>query len=272
MGVRSSFDIANGKVGDPSGIRLRVTSDETFSTPHGTAGEDIIGHLAAKALASTPTPEQVCEHLRDLFPEAVVLIVTRGFREVILSSFSQGVRRGGMHFFSAWLENFGRPDHHAFGKWDYDRVAGCYEAAFPGRVIVLPYELLRENPEEFIRHLEGRFGLGHVPLAARVINGSLSAAELAWYPLFTRFVRYAPLPRWPKQRMMRLYFSAIKGRRFRGFAEACQRLVTLRLPTADMVDASIVARFSPNAQNLRSRSVYGKYLRDYLPEDQAAGG
>jgi hypothetical protein len=268
LGVRSSFDIANGKAGNPAGIRLRVTSDETLSTPHATAGEDVIGHLAAKAPAPDPTPEQVCEHLRDLFPEAVVLIVTRGFREVILSSFSEGVKRGGMHFFAPWLENFGAPGHHAFGKWDYDRAVACYEAAFPGRVIVLPYELLRDRPDDFIANLERRFGLDHVPLAARVINKSLSAAELAWYPLFTRFVRYAPLFGWPKRRMMRSYFSAITRRRLRGFAEACQRLVPRELPKAGLVDAAIVARFSPNAQTLRSRSVYGDYLRDYLPDDQ----
>lgn len=174
-----------------------------------------------------------------------------------------------MHFFAPWLENFGCSDHHAFGKWDYDRVVGCYEAAFPGQVIVLPYELLRDNPEEFIGSLEGRFGLDHVPLAG-VINESLSAAELAWYPLFTRFVRFPPLPTWPKQRMMRAYFSALTSRKLRGVAEACQRLVPRQLPNVHMVSATIVARFSPNAKNLRCRSGYENYLRDYLPEDQAA--
>jgi hypothetical protein len=262
MGVRRVFDIANGQAPEPAGIRLRVTSEESLSTPHPGAGADIVDYFGHAG--SPTTAERVCEHLRDLFPDAWILVVTRGFREALVSSYSQAVKIGAMGYFPASDPSYGGVGHPADGKWNYGQVISLYEKAFPGKVIVLPYELLRDDPAKFLSILTERFGLKDLSLPSSVDNPSLSALELAWYPFFSRFVRHAPLPGPLKTRLLRGYLHAISRGRLRRLAQVCQRLRPRPLPTAASIHPAVLARLAGQGQCLRGRQFYDGYLPEYL--------
>src|SRR6185436_17922767 len=115
-----------------------------------------------------------------------------GFRSMCLSSYSQYVRSGGENTFEQLLA-----DARTAGPWDYDALIRLYAAAFgEGHVIVMPYELLRDDGEAFTRALEARLGLSqHRAIAADRINPSLSPVEMYWYPRLTRAVRALPIGR-----------------------------------------------------------------------------
>lgn len=265
MGVRRVFDLANGRATSPAKIRLRVTSEESLATPHTTAGADAIRYSTEK---HTPlSAGAVCDNLRDLFPDAWVLIVTRGYREALVSSYSQAVKLGTMGYFPATNPDFGSPGHPAHDKWNYAQVIRLYESNFPGRVIVLPYELLRDDPKRFINHISSLFELIDVPLPAKVVNSSLSAVELAWYPFFSRFVKYMPAPRFVKQRLLLRYLNLISHSGLRPFAEFCQRLRPRQLPTGDLIEEGVLRRFASDPRCFQDRSEYGDYLELYLPSE-----
>ncbi len=120
--------------------------------------------------------ERACALLADMFPDAHVLIVIRGFRSMILSSYSQYVRVG----------LYGRPETQVWqggeNPWQYDETIAMYRARFGDRVIVLPYELLARDPVAFRGEMERRLGVAPFAFTDRVVNRSLSPVELRWYP------------------------------------------------------------------------------------------
>ena len=133
-------------------------------------------------------------------PGATILIVTRGFRGVRRSGYSQYVKSGG-HLTTTELRA-AHPRREPSGL-DYDAVVALYERHF-GRdnVIVLPYELLRDDPAAFTGALEQRLELrpGLAPVPRR--NPSLTPGAVVWQRRLSRLVRICvrPLPRGARPR------------------------------------------------------------------------
>jgi hypothetical protein len=228
--------------------RLRVSSSELLATPHAEVGNWVRYGRDGKDFASHQA--QVCEILARLFPSADILIVTRGFRSMILSSYSQYVRTGGGDSL-AELARIGQEQ----GAWHYDRILALYAAAFGDkRVIVLPWELLRDRPAEFVACLEQRLGLDPGPVPQERLNQALSPAELAAQLRLTHALRRAPGP------LFSLYArAAMAGRlplkllsRWRGGAG----LATL--------DAAQVEAYRGQAASLAADPLYAPYASDYL--------
>jgi hypothetical protein len=264
LGLGSVFDIPKAAVAGRPPALLRVTSEESLATPHAGAGE--VAPVPAESREHVPQAgaDRVCGQLAELFPDAWILIVTRGFREVMLSSYSQYVKRGGTDPFFALNPEFGSAGHRSRGVWDYEGVIGLYEAAFPGRVLVLPYELLRDDPDRFLALVEAPFGLEHVPLPKGVVNPSLSAVELAWYPRFSALVRKLPLPARLKRRLLRGHLAALQAGRWKWLVEVCQQLRPREPVTAAIIPESVLARFGGKVQRLREDPVFRPYAQDYL--------
>lgn len=131
--------------------KLPVISHERIS------GEVHIGGRDSKDAA---------ERLAATFPEARILIVIREQRDMIRSIYGQFIKGTGVWPLRDYLDppvpprtlfKYGhfRPDHYR-----YHRLIGCYQELFGGeRVIVLPYELFREDPVEFVTRLLTSVGL-----------------------------------------------------------------------------------------------------------------
>ena len=66
----------------------------------------------------------------------------------------------------------------AHRPWHYDVLIGDYRAAFGSdKVILLPYELLRQDPARFAGEIERRLGLDPGPILEDRANRALSPVE-----------------------------------------------------------------------------------------------
>jgi hypothetical protein len=252
-GYRSVYDIAREAAAPRADVRYRVTSSENFTAPHRDTGRQHyrFGQPTDPAVGQ----ENVCAALASVFPNAHVLLVTRGFRSMIFSSFSQYVRSGGDVSFEEFVQHslIGRP-------WEYDRVIAMYRGAFGAdRVLVMPYEMLRDDSDRFVRTLAERLGLAHVPAAPDRLNAALTPAEMYWYPRLTRVVSRLPVG----ARLERIFLRGIFTNRLRPAIALLQRLRPGTPVTADAIPQSLISAYRAKAQTLRDNPLYAAYARDY---------
>ena len=105
----------------------RVTSSEGLATPHPDVGSLAPDYQNMELGPLAGARAEACKLLAALFPTAHVLIVTRGFRSMILSSYSQYVRSGGADSLE-WL--CGAAGKAGADSWNYDFLIGLYRKAF----------------------------------------------------------------------------------------------------------------------------------------------
>lgn len=251
-GYNNVYELAREVAPRPD-VLYRVTSSESLTTPHRDTGTQQHSHDDPSDLAVAQ--ENVCDALAALFPNACVLIVTRGFRSMIFSSFSQYVRSGAGVPFEEYVT------HPLIGSpWDYDRVIGMYRAAFgEEKVIVMPYELLRDDADRFARTIEERLGLAHFVSEPERLNKSLSAIEMYWYPRITRAVRKLPIG----ARLRRMYLRGAFLNRFRGAIAVLQRVRPGTPVTPDAIPEHVISAYRAKARTLRDNPLYAPYARDY---------
>jgi hypothetical protein len=255
-GFQNVYEIVKQGVAPRQGILYRVTSYEALLAPNRRAAKIVPDY---RGFDFTGAQRSVCAILSSLFPNARVLIVTRGFRSIILSAYSQYVRSGG----EATLESrLAAGTQLRRGKWQYDALIDLYAKAFGAEnVIVLPYELLRDDSDAFLRALEERLGLEHFAgYRDERFNPSLSPVELYWYPRLTRAVRKLPVG----ARLRRLYARAAFVNRFRIPIAVLQRLRPGQPVTAELIPDEAVNAFRGQAESLRGNPLYAPYARDYL--------
>jgi hypothetical protein len=236
-------------------VLYRVTSNEEFSSPRADAGRMEIDYDHPRELSMALSQERVCSMLSVLFPNATILIITRGFRSMIISSLSQYARSGGEKDLAGMLRGPHTPD-----PWHYDDVIGLYRRAFGGEnVIVMPYELLRDDADAFTRTLSASLGIDpHPPLRERV-NESLSPIEMYWYPRLTRFAR-----RIPSRRLFDRYILAALRNELRGPIAWLNRLKPGTPFTPDLISEEAVNTFRGRADSLRGHPLYAPYAAEYL--------
>lgn len=126
-------------------------------------GAGAVAVVSAERLSGAPhaggyDSRDLAERLKAVFPEARVLIAIREQRRMICSLYRQYVRAGGTLPLRSYLEP-PRKGHHSMPSFQldhlkYDRLIQLYVSLFgAGRVLVLPFELFAERPEEFVRRI-----------------------------------------------------------------------------------------------------------------------
>lgn len=244
--------------GDAAGILLRVTSSETLAAP-------LIPRENPRPGTFRAAQANVCNALAELFPAAHLLIVTRGFRSMIMSSYSQYVRSGGA---KSLQEMAG--DAHQEDPWDYDTLIGMYRARFGNdKVIVLPWELLRDDPAQFVRRIETRFGLGHCPPPPQRINLSLSPEELRWYPRLAAAIGRAPFGPQFRGRLERGFARMSHTNRLAGAVRLLQRVAPAPPVGEDTLDVATIEGFRGKASCLAEDPPFTPYAADYLNDRPA---
>jgi hypothetical protein len=266
-GVTSAEGIAEQVAVTDGGPRWVVTSAERLILPtvEGKGPMAPTEPIAARR-------ERVCARLRDMFGDATILIVTRGFRSIIASSYSQTLRWGPAlsvdEFLALYQESPEFEGLRAADGLDYDAALRLYTETFGAEnVLVLPFELLRDDPRAFLARLEQRLELeprfDQVPWR----NASLSGAEQYWYLRFSRGVERATarLGR-PGMTLQRGYYQrAIRAGRLKRPAEVLSRV--LRTPTvkpANEIPAEMVESCRGLASSLAANPDYAPYAVDYL--------
>lgn len=259
-GHREAAGFAREAARPTEAIRARVTSCEELVMPGPAAGHHGMRDLTPRETAGDA--ERVCADLAALFPTAYALLVTRGFREMLFSSYSQLVRSAGTHV----LGDEPPVRVELRGMWDYDGLVRTYEAAFGDRLLVLPYELLRDDPCAFVSLIEQPLGLDHHPPPDRVVNPSLSGAELRWYPRLSAVAKRAPLPARLKPRVLDGYARMTLANRLAPVVEVLQRAFPAPPVTLDDVPLSALEPLRGSARELCRRPHFAPYGRDYLEE------
>jgi hypothetical protein len=257
-GFRDVYALARDSVAPHVDLLYRVTSCEGLTAPHASVGE-VVEYGREREVDMATSQAAACTALAELFPNALVLIVTRGFRAMILSSYSQYARSGG----DADLVDLiaGKNNLSALDPWNYDALLELYTHAFgEGNVIVMPYELLRDDADAFTRTLETRLGLSHFDIAPERVNASLSAVELYWYPRLTRAARRLPIG----SRLRGVYQRGAFVNRFRKPIAILQRLRRGQPVTADLIPDAVVNAYRGKAERLRGNPLYAPYAADYL--------
>jgi hypothetical protein len=233
------------------GVRLRVTSSEQLASP----ATDGPSHRGAPLEAQAA----VCRTLKELYPNARILIVTRGFRSMIMSSYSQYVRSGGWISLPELMEN--ARDENA---WHYDALISLYRQSFGDRVTILPWELMRDDLDAFLRHLSQLYGLTQHSLPPRRVNASLSPIEMRWYPVLSGAVRRAPVGERLRARLVRRFQRYSHANRLSGIVRVLQRVAPAAPVEARMITDPVLEGFRGRAACLAADPLFEPYRKDYL--------
>jgi hypothetical protein len=112
--------------------------------------------------------KEVADRLHAVFPSAAILILIREQKSMVLSSYGQYIRNGGVHSISHFIgADVGRenslPGFSAICRLDYleyDLLISYYHQLFgKNRVLVLPFELLKSNPYNLIQKILNFVGI-----------------------------------------------------------------------------------------------------------------
>lgn len=146
---RARSDFKDWLAGASAASTVPVLSHERLSGyPHsgGYDSKELAGRIAA------------------VLPSARILIVIRDQSEMVLSNYRQYVVDGGACSLNRYLhpsrEGHWRVPTFSVAHFEYDRLVACYMALFdPQDVLVLPYELFRADPAEFLDQIDRLVGL-----------------------------------------------------------------------------------------------------------------
>lgn len=263
-GCSDVYDLVRQSAAPDPEVRCRVTSFEGLATPDLRAGR-IVPDLRRDAQGPDfEAQKRACATLAALFPGAHILLVTRGFRSILLSGYSQYVRSGGDLDFNAFRTPDPEEVEQGRHAWHYDSLIGLYEAAFGDGLIVMPYELLRDDPARFAAEIERRLGLSHIPPFAEPLNPSLSPEELRWYPRLTRLLRRLPVGAAIRSALLRRYVPRIGGRRLGMLVRLLQRIRPITPVTPDLLTDDMLDFCRGKAERLRSDPLYAPYGDQYF--------
>jgi hypothetical protein len=266
-GYYHAFDIASAAADPPADAPLwQVTSAESFSVPRIRDAPTMSGPGGPRrAISLSESRIRVRDTLLRMCPGATILVVTRGFRTALVSSYSQYVRMGGrLSPRDLVLANASDPPET---QLDYDGVVQLYGEAFGAdRVIALPYELLRDDPRAFVGALEDRLGLapGSPPVPSR--NVALARESLYWYRRLSIGVGYVcrRVGGRAGEALYAAYVTQIAHDRLGGLARALDRLRPSPQEGDVAVPDELLERFRGRAAMLGERPFYDRYAADYL--------
>jgi len=237
-----------------SASQPRVTSCEDFSAP-------TLDHREWPGMAAAQVA--VCHTLHDLFPQAHILIVTRGYRGIIESGHAELVRFGRSELLHEFVQS---PTVQAALPQilDYDRLIAHYRARFGERVTVLPFELLRDDPAAFLLVVEGVLGVAPHRMAGGAINERLTPAELRWHPAISRRIERLPVGSWLRGKLTAAHILAIRSGKLRGVAQAADRWLPAKPQPSAELPQEVLAAVRDGARQLVKEPFHSPYAADYI--------
>jgi Sulfotransferase family len=264
-GFRDVYSMVHASASPGPQPHYRVTSAEALATPLADFGQDSLDYEAIRRNPMPDAQARACGLLAHLFPTAHILIVTRGFRSMMLSTYSQYLRTGGLDSLATLCTLVALAGAANQAPWDYDYVIGLYRRAFgEGKVMVLPYELLRDDAAAFLGEIARWLGLTDIGVPPGRLNPSLGPTELAWYPLIGRRIRALPLGERGRRKAWQLYVRAVLKNRLQGPIALLQRVRPMPPVNGDVLTPELIEGFRGFAAGLRNEPVYRAYARDYL--------
>lgn len=234
----------------------RVTSHEALLTP--LADYRDLGAGGA-ALPTRAGQRSACALLAALFPNADILIVTRGYEALLRSFHAELVLGGAGWTFRQFCDALLAQVEAGADAFHFDSALDAYAGAFgEERLLVLPYELLRDRPDAFLGAIEGRMAIRPLRLASERVRVSPPAGRVEAYRRMSRWLLALPAP----EGLRRRYVAALRAGRLAGLAAAVERFgVAAR---GEGLPPRLVEALAGRAERLRRNPSYADYARDYL--------
>lgn len=153
------------------GSRIPVLSEERFSAWQG----GVLEHPKADELASFRLI--VCKIVKAIFPEAKILLITRGYEDLLRSSYSQYVSSGGARSFARFLQE---QRSYRLVAMRFDALVEHYGKFFsPTDIKLLPFELLRADRHQFVDEVARFIGMDHVAeISSTPVNPSIGRSQM----------------------------------------------------------------------------------------------
>lgn len=265
-GMHSVYHFVEALLDQSATFRLRVTSAEQLSLPidpavYGSADPDLWSGANRAAQAA-------CDGLFVMFPDAHILLITRGFESVLRSGYSQMVRMG-THALASDFEGALDAFDHPPNNLNYDAMVAMYREHFGERVIVLPYELLQASPRAFLQAIEEPFGLEPFDPSGGSKNPSLRPDELYWYPRLARLLCLMPIGR------LRVWLQALHVRmiakgRWRPLLSLLSRVYGKRDGQL-VIPRRVVETYSPFSRTLLTMEHYKPFADAYSAQAGESG-
>jgi hypothetical protein len=158
--------------------------------------------LSSERLSGAPhfggyDSEIIADRLAAVFPNSRIMVVIREQKEMFLSIYKQYIRRGGAaslrQYLAAPRDGYWMPQFR-FEYLEYHRLISRYQDLFGARnVLVLPYELLRSRPGDFLAKVSGFMDMPPAEPQNRPMNVSLSALSLSLRRHANRYVVLDPV-------------------------------------------------------------------------------
>lgn len=160
--------------------RIPVISDERLSgNPHS-------GGFDARIIA---------DRINACFPDARIFCVIREQKDAILSTYFQFIKAGGTDTLPKYLSRSYDGNRPGFSPYSfrYIELISYYRQLFsPDNVLVLPYEMFRDNSEMFLKRI-GDFvsvSLADLSVNAAVVHNSKESYSIASrYPFLNLFLK-----------------------------------------------------------------------------------
>ena len=138
---------------NPADLREQL---ESFVVPVGRCAVFSNERLGGHPLSNGIDRGQICNRIKQVFPNARILIVIREQRSMILSNYMQHLKYGGGYTLRTYLD--GKSDAKCpaltFHHFKYDRLIRQYQSVFgPENVLALPFEMMSVNPQSFIERI-----------------------------------------------------------------------------------------------------------------------
>ncbi len=200
--------------------------------------------------------------LCQFYPEAKVLIVTRGFESLLKSMYAQYLSIGGVLGFENYMDRIGE---HLAEFYDYSYVIELYREIFkPKNVLVLPFELLKQNSAAFMSELSMASGIdanSNYPL--NKVNASAAPRLLSAYHLLSQllYTMIWPLPPSWQLKIYTRYMAGLTQGKLKGIAGLLSPLVA---ETDIAVSEQVLSLFKGNAEILKQEKLFHPYQKEYL--------
>lgn len=126
-------------------------------------GDPLLNRFSGKFWA-----KEIADRIHSTFPNALILIVIREQKSIVISSYRQHISMGGtatiQQFIGTGKEESSFLPICPLEFFDYDLVIDYYQKLFRAdNIIVLPFEILKQNPKDFIENLVRFTGSKGIP-------------------------------------------------------------------------------------------------------------
>jgi hypothetical protein len=129
-----------------------------------------------------------CEELKQKLNGSKILLITRAPEQCVFSEYSEFIKNGGFKSYNE-MKDDALAQEYFIGYYNINFVIELYEQAFgKENMIVLPMELLEEDPHQFVVQLEKSLKIEHFDFQYHKRNPSRSPKQLWAFRKISLFV------------------------------------------------------------------------------------